>query len=120
MPRVKRGPRGAQRRKRILKMAKGYQGGRGRLLRTAKEAVDRALSFSYRDRRQRKRDFRSLWIVRINAAARQAGMTYRDLIYGLRKADIRVNRKILADLAVNDPGGFSQMVALAKQGLGAS
>jgi large subunit ribosomal protein L20 len=117
MPRVKRGPKRARIRKKILKMAKGYQGGRGRLYRTAKEAVERALAYSYRDRRQRKRDFRRLWIVRINAAARQNDLNYRDLIYGLAKAQVRVNRKMLADLAVNDPGAFSQMAAVAKQHL---
>jgi len=118
MSRVKRGPKGAQRRKKILKMAKGYQGGRGRLLRTAKEAVDRALVYAYRDRRVRKRDFRSLWIVRINAAARLNDMNYRDLMFGLAKAQVPINRKMLADLAVNDPNAFSQMVALARQQLG--
>jgi large subunit ribosomal protein L20 len=117
MARVKRGPLGARRRKKILKMAKGYQGGRGRLHRTAREAVDRALVYAYRDRRQRKRDFRRLWIIRINAAARQNDMNYRDLMYGLAKSQIQVNRKMLADLAVNDPNAFSEIVALAKQNL---
>lgn len=98
-------------------MAKGYQGGRGRLYRTAKEAVNRALAYSYRDRRQRKRDFRRLWIIRINAAARQNDMNYRDLMCGLAKSQIQVNRKMLADLAVNDPSAFSEMVALARQHL---
>ncbi len=119
MPRVKRGPKGARRRKKILKMAKGYRGGRGRLLRTAKEAVDRALAYSYRDRRQRKRDFRRLWIVRINAAARENGINYRDLMHGLAKAQVQMNRKMLAELAVSDPKAFSEVVALAKQHLAA-
>jgi large subunit ribosomal protein L20 len=119
MSRVRRGPRGAQRRKKILSMAKGYRGGRGRLLRAAKETVDRALAFAYRDRRTRKRDFRSLWIVRINAAARLNDMTYSDLIHGLSRAAVPVNRKMLADLAVNDPGAFSHMVAVARQHLSA-
>jgi large subunit ribosomal protein L20 len=114
MSRVKRGPKGAQRRKKILKMAKGYRGGRGRLLRTAKEAVDRALMYSYRDRRVRKRDFRSLWIVRINAAARLNDINYRDLMFGLAKAQVPINRKMLADLAVRDPQAFKAVVEQAK------
>jgi large subunit ribosomal protein L20 len=117
MPRVKGGPKGARKRKKILKMAKGYVGGRGRLYRTAKEAVDRALVYAYRDRRQRKRDFRRLWIVRINAAARANNMNYRDLIHGLKKASVSVNRKVLADMAVNDPAAFNQMVEIARQHL---
>jgi large subunit ribosomal protein L20 len=100
-------------------MAKGYRGGRGRLFRTAKESVDRALVYAYRDRRQRKRDFRRLWIVRINAAARENGLNYRDLMHGLTKANVQVNRKILADLALNDPESFSQIAAVAKQHLAA-
>lgn len=117
MPRVKGGPKGARRRKKILKMAKGYFGARSRLLRTAKEAVDRALAYAYRDRRARKREFRRLWIARINAAARQNQINYRDLIHGLKEAKVEVNRKMLADLALNDPVAFSQMVQLAKQHL---
>ncbi|MEJ5377417.1 MAG: 50S ribosomal protein L20 [bacterium] len=117
MARVKGGPRGARRRKKVLKMAKGYQGGRSRLLRTAKEAVDHALLYAFRDRRARKRDFRRLWIVRINAAARANQMNYRDLIHGLKEARVSVNRKMLADLAVSDPAAFSQMVELARQNL---
>lgn len=100
-------------------MAKGYQGGRGRLLRTAKEAVDHALLYAFRDRRARKRDFRRLWIVRINAAARENQINYRDLIHGLKEARVSVNRKMLAELAVSDPAAFSQMVQLARQNLGA-
>lgn len=117
MPRVKGGPKGARRRKKILKMAKGYFGARSRLLRTAKEAVDRALAYAYRDRRARKREFRRLWIARINAAARQNQINYRDLIHGLKEAKVEVNRKMLADLALNDPAAFSQMVQMAKQHL---
>jgi large subunit ribosomal protein L20 len=98
-------------------MARGYQGGRGRLLKTAKEAVDRGLYYAFRDRRQKKRDFRGLWIVRINAAARQNNMNYRDLMHGLSLARVPVNRKMLADLAVSDPAAFSQMVQLARQQL---
>lgn len=119
MARVKGGPRGARRRNKILKMAKGYQGGRSRLLRTAREAVDHALLYAFRDRRARKRDFRRLWIVRINAAARQNEINYRDLIHGLKEAKVSVNRKMLADLALNDPAAFSQMVSVARQHLGA-
>ena len=117
MSRVKRGTRGARRRNKILKMAKGYQGGRGRLLKTAAETVDRALSFAYRDRRQKKREFRKLWIVRINAAARLNDMNYRDLMHGLAKAQVNVNRKMLAELAVNDPNAFSHMAAIAREHL---
>jgi large subunit ribosomal protein L20 len=117
MSRVKRGPKGTQRRKKILKMAKGYRGGRGRLLKTAKEAVDHALYYAFRDRRVRKRDFRRLWIVRINAAARQNEMNYRDLIHGLSMASVSVNRKMLAELAVSDPAAFTQMVTVARQHL---
>ncbi len=117
MARVKGGPRGARRRKKVLKLAKGYQGGRSRLLRTAKEAVDHALLYAFRDRRARKRDFRRLWIVRINAAARENQINYRDLIHGLKEAKVSINRKMLADLAVSDPAGFSQMVQLAKETL---
>ena len=117
MARVKRGTRGARRRNKVLKMAKGFQGGRGSLLRTALETVDRALAFAYRDRKQRKREFRKLWIVRINAAARQNDMNYRDLIHGLAKAQVNINRKMLAELAVNDPSAFSRMAAIARENL---
>jgi large subunit ribosomal protein L20 len=119
MPRVTRGPKGAARRKKVLKAAKGYRSGRGRLFRTARETVNKALAYSYRDRRRRKRDFRRLWIVRINAAARQNGLNYRDLMNGLSRAQVQVNRKMLADLAVNHPSEFAQMVDVARQNLGA-
>ena len=115
MPRVKRGPRKARRRKKILKQAKGYWGAKHRLYRTAKEAVERALVYSYRDRRNRKRDFRRLWIVRINAAASQHGLSYSKLIYGLKKLNIGINRKMLADMAVNNPQSFSQLVQRVKE-----
>jgi large subunit ribosomal protein L20 len=114
MPRVKGGPKTRQRRKKVLKMAKGYRGGRSRLYRTAVDAVHRALAYAYRDRRARKRDFRRLWITRINAAARLHGLSYSRLMEALRKAHIELDRKILADLAVNDPGAFSKIAEMAK------
>jgi len=114
MPRVKGGPKTRQRRKKVLKMAKGYRGGRSRLYRTAVDAVHRALAYAYRDRRARKRDFRRLWITRINAAARLHGLSYSRLMDALRKAHIELDRKILADLAVNDPGAFSKIAEMAK------
>ncbi len=117
MPRVKRGPRRAQRRKKILKQAKGYYGTRSRSHRIAKQAVDRAGQFAYRDRRNKKRNFRALWIVRINAAARQNGMSYNRLMEGLKKAGIDINRKMLADLAVRDPKAFAQVVETAQSAL---
>ncbi len=114
MPRVKRGFKARRRRNRILKLAKGYRGARGKLFRSATEAVDRALNYAYRDRKVRKRDFRALWIARINAAARENGLTYSRLVHGLKKADIRLDRKILAELAVTDPAGFSSVVEQAR------
>ena len=120
MSRVIRGKRGARRRKKILKMAKGYRGGRSRLFKTAKEAVEKALLYAYRDRRQRKRDFRRLWIVRINAAARLNNMSYSQFMAGLKKANVELDRKILAEMAVSDSVGFSELVALAQQHLQAS
>ena len=112
--RVKKAVRSRKRRKKILKLAKGYRGGRGKLLRTASDAVDRALYYSYRDRRRRKRDFRRLWIARINAATRQYGMSYSTFIDALNKNNIQLNRKVLADLAVNDISAFGQIVASVK------
>ena len=117
MPRVKRGPHRAQRRKKILKLAKGFYGARSRAHRIAKGAVDRAQASAYRDRRRRKRDFRRLWIVRINAAARLNDFSYNRLIGGLKKAGVELDRKVLADLAVNDPKAFTEIVELAKQAL---
>ena len=114
MPRVNHAVATKKRKKKVLKLAKGYWGGRSRLFRTAQEAVDRAQAYAYRDRRQRKRDFRRLWIARINAAARINGMSYSRLIGGLKKADVRINRKMLAQLAVLDPSGFETVVAAAK------
>jgi large subunit ribosomal protein L20 len=114
MPRVKGGPKTNRRRKKVMKMAKGYVAGRGRLYRTAVDAVHRALAYSYRDRRARKRDFRRLWIARINAAARIQGLTYSRLMEALKKAHLELDRKILADLAVSDPSAFSKIVEMAK------
>ena len=113
MPRVKRGVPGAKRRKRTLKRAKGYFGGRSKLHSVAMEAVEKADKYAYRDRRQRKRDFRALWIARINAAARQNGVSYSRLIAGLKAADVEVDRKVLAQLALDDPQGFSALVVRA-------
>ena len=111
--RVKRGFKARQRRKKVLKLARGYRGGRSKLYRTAADAVDKALMYAYRDRRAKKRDFRKLWIARINAGARMNDLTYSRLIHGLKKADIELDRKVLAEMAVADPAGFSQVVSLA-------
>jgi large subunit ribosomal protein L20 len=105
-----------RRRKKILKQAKGYRGARSKLLRAARLNVERALQYAYRDRRVRKRHFRSLWITRINAAARIHGLSYSRFMDGLKKAGIDLDRKVLADLAVNDPNGFAQIVELARRG----
>ncbi|HEY6837409.1 MAG TPA: 50S ribosomal protein L20 [Geobacteraceae bacterium] len=114
MPRVKRGFKARQRRNKVLKLAKGYRGARSKLFRSATEAVDRALKYAFRDRRVKKRDFRALWITRINAAARINGLSYSRLIHGLKVAQVEIDRKILADLAVSDPGAFTQIVGVAK------
>jgi len=114
MPRVKRGFKARRRRNKVLKLAKGYRGARSKLFRSATEAVDRALNYAYRDRRVKKRDFRALWIARINAASRDNGLSYSRLIHGLKKADVALDRKIMADLAVNDPAGFTAVVDAAK------
>ena len=119
MPRVKRSITAKKKRRKILKLAKGYFGARSRLLKTATEAVNRAMKYAYRDRRVRKRDFRKLWIVRINAAARSYNITYSRLIDGMTKANVALDRKILADLAVHDPQGFAAVVNLAKGELSA-
>ena len=113
MPRVKRGFKARQRRRKILKAAKGYRGGQGTLFKTATISVNRARMFAYRDRRVRKRDFRRLWIIRINAAARENGLSYSKLMGGLHKAGIDIDRKILADMAVNDPAAFSRVAGMA-------
>ncbi len=120
MARVKRGSNRADQRRKVLKQAKGYYGRKSKAYRIAKEAVDRSGVFAYRDRRNRKRDFRSLWIVRINAAARQNGLSYNRLMEGLRKAEVGLNRKMLADLAVRDPQGFAALADRAKQALAPS
>lgn len=114
MPRVKRGVPSRRRRKRVIENAKGYRGGRGNLYRSARETVDRALKFSYRDRRVRKREFRKLWIVRINAAVRPFGLSYSKFMHLLQEAGITLDRKVLADLAVNDPQGFAKVVEEAQ------
>lgn len=114
MPRVKHGVASHARHKKALDQARGYYGGRSKLYRTAREAVDHALSYAYRGRKEKKRDFRSLWIVRINAAARMHGMSYSRLMFGLAKAGVDVNRRMLADLAVHDPVAFGQLAETAK------
>lgn len=118
MPRVKKSVKTRKRRKRVLDEAKGYRGARGRLYRIATEAVDRAHHFAYRDRKAKKRTFRSLWITRINAAARNHDLTYSQLISGLTKAKVGINRKALAEIAVTDPSGFSKIAEIAKGQLG--
>lgn len=115
MPRVKKSPKSRARRRKVLKLAKGYFGARSKLYRTAKQQNMKSLQQAYNHRRRRKRDFRRLWIARINAAARQNGLSYNKFISGLKKADVEVNRKILADMAVNDQDGFKQLVAVAKE-----
>ena len=119
MPRVKRGFTARARHKKVLEQAKGYRGRRSKVYRIAKQAVMRAGQYSYRDRRRKKRDFRALWIVRINAAAREFGMTYSTLINGLKKAAIEVDRKVLADIAVFDKSAFERIARQAKASLGA-
>jgi len=116
--RVKRSSNRKDRRKKILKLAEGYWGGKSRLHRTAKIQVDKSLQYAYRDRKQRKRQFRSLWITRINAAARQNGTTYSALIAGLKNTGCDLDRKVLADLAVRDPQAFTQIVELSQRAEG--
>lgn len=115
MTRVKRGNVARKRRKKILKLAKGFRGSHSRLFRMANQQVMKALRNAYRDRRKRKRDFRRLWITRINAAARQNGVSYSQLAGSLKKADIQINRKMLAQMAVLDPASFSQVVETARK-----
>jgi len=115
MARVKGGPQGYRRHKKVLKFTKGQQGSKHLLFRRANEAMLKSLWYSFRDRRVRKRDLRKLWIARINAAARLNGTTYSRLIHGMKKANIEINRKILADLAVRDPGAFAAVVAHANK-----
>src|SRR5947209_15041630 len=109
MPRVKRGVTARARHKKVLAKAKGYYGARSRVVRVAKQAVIKAAQYAYRDRRQRKREFRALWIIRINAAAREHGLSYSRFIDGLIKANIDLDRKVLADIAVNDPNAFAKL-----------
>ncbi len=115
MPRAKGGFKTRRRRKKVLQRAKGYYGAKSRLYRVATEAVDKAFRYAYRDRKAKKREFRSLWIIRINAAARQCGLSYSQFMSRLKKADGALNRKTLADLAYNDPAAFSQLVESVKQ-----
>lgn len=119
MPRVKRGVTARARHKKVLEQAKGFRGRRKNVYRVAKQAVMKAGQYAYRDRRRRKREFRALWIVRINAAAREFGLTYSTLINGLKKAQVEVDRKVLADLAVFDRGAFEKIAAQAKASLAA-
>jgi large subunit ribosomal protein L20 len=114
MPRVKRGVTARARHKKVLKQAKGYYGARSRVYRVAKQAVIKAGQYAYRDRKQRKRQFRALWIVRINAAARLCGMSYSRFINGLNKANVVIDRKVLADIAVRDMDAFAEIVKIAK------
>ena len=115
MPRVTRGFKARRRRKKVLKLASGYRGGRHSLYRSATEAVDRALCYAYRDRRAKKRDFRSLWITRIGAAAKLNNTSYSRLMGGLKKANVELDRKVLANMAIMDPTGFAQVVKLAAE-----
>lgn len=115
MSRVTGAPASRKRRKKFLALAKGYRGPRGNLYRQARVAVERGLRYAYRDRRVRKREFRKLWIVRINAAAREHGLSYNRFMHGLSKAEVHLDRKILADLAVADPDTFARLAALAKK-----
>ncbi|MBL0386351.1 50S ribosomal protein L20 [Tumebacillus sp. ITR2] len=114
MPRVKGGTVTRRRHKKVLKLARGFRGSKHRLFRTANQQVMKSLMYAYRDRRQKKRDFRKLWIARINAAARLNGLSYSKLIHGLKTAGVEVNRKMLADLAVNDAAAFGELATLAK------
>jgi len=119
MPRVKRGHKRVQRRKKYLRLAKGYWGAKSRLHRYAKEAVQRAWQFAYIGRRLKKRDFRRLWITRINAAARQNGLNYTQFMHGLKLAGVALDRKVLADLAVRDAAAFAELAGVAKAALAA-
>jgi large subunit ribosomal protein L20 len=115
--RVKRGFKARRRRKKVLKLAKGFRGGHSKLFRTAADTVDRPLRYAYRDRRQRKRDFRRLWIARINAAARMNKLSYSKFMQGLKRARIDLDRKVLAELAISDPAGFAKIAELSAQKL---
>ena len=117
MARVKKSVKSRQRRKKILKAAKGFRGARSRQLRVAKQAVVRSMTNNYRDRRVRARNFRKLWITRINAEARNNGLSYNRLMFGLKQANVDINRKMLAEMAVNDKASFAQIVGIAKEAL---
>lgn len=114
MPRVKGGPRARRRHKKMLKLTKGQRGTRHALFRRANEAMLKSLHYAYRDRRNRKRDMRRLWIARINAAARQSGLSYSRFIYGLKQAGVELNRKILAEMAIEDTDAFAHLIEVAK------
>lgn len=118
MSRVKRGNIHTKRRRRVLRRAKGYYGAKSRIYSEAREAVDRSMQHAYHGRKRKKRDYRRLWITRINAASRQHGLSYSHFISGLKKADVRLDRKILAQLAVEDPGAFETLTATAKEHVG--
>jgi len=115
--RVKRGFKARRRRNKVLKLARGYRAGRSKLFRTAADALDKALMYAYRDRRVRKRDFRRLWIARINAAARMNNLSYSKFMHGLKLSSVQLDRKVLADLAISDPVGFSKVAGLAAEQL---
>jgi large subunit ribosomal protein L20 len=115
MPRAKGGYKTRRRRKKVLERAKGFYAGKSRLFRVATEAVDKALRHAYKDRRRKKREFRALWIARINAATRAVGITYSQFMAGLSKSNIQLNRKVLADMAVNDPQSFNELVKIVKE-----
>jgi large subunit ribosomal protein L20 len=117
MPRVKGGSVTRRRRKKVLKLARGYYGAKHKLFKTAQQQVFKSMQYAYRDRRQKKRNFRKLWIARINAAARQNGISYSRMMHGLKQVNIEMNRKMLADLAVNDEKAFAELAGKAKQGL---
>jgi large subunit ribosomal protein L20 len=115
--RIKRGFKARRRRKKVLKLAKGYRGGRSKLFRTAADSVDKALMYAYRDRKARKRDFRKLWIIRINAAARMNDMPYSKFMNGLKRGNVELDRKVLAELAISEPAAFGQIAGFAAQQL---
>lgn len=117
MPRVKRGTTARRRHKKILKLAKGYRGSKSKLYRVANQQVLKSLNYAYAHRRLKKRDFRKLWIARINAAARNNGITYSRMICGLKTAGVEINRKVLAEMAISDPHAFSELAELAKNNL---
>lgn len=117
MARIKRGVHAKKKRKKILQLAKGYRGAKSKTLRAAKEQVMHSLMYAYRDRRARKRDFRRLWIIRINAAARHNGLSYNKFISGLKLASVEIDRRVLSDLAVTDPDAFAELAELAKREL---